>query len=111
MLSESYTAEQRQLAQDLLTFYRNDPGRWTQHAHVRNSTGQITWLRDPDACQWCLVGALWEIAPAVAESVQVLNAALRLFADPYDRISIITWNDRSKRTFDDVVLFLRTVAG
>lgn len=31
-----YTSEQRRLARDLLMHYRDDPNRWTQHAHVRD---------------------------------------------------------------------------
>jgi hypothetical protein len=38
-----------------------DPAHWTQGTHARNKIGNPVKPADPDACQWCLDGALGKV--------------------------------------------------
>lgn len=41
----------------------HDPERWTKYAPARNERNEHVKPTDPQACRWCLMGAIAHFAP------------------------------------------------
>lgn len=80
------------------------PENWTQGAPARNPSGDAVAGSNPEACQWCLFGAVNKCYPgldqAYGDTVNKLYAgvAKRGYEQGY-----INWNDESDRTHEDVL--------
>ena len=91
------------------------PDRWCQGAPARDDWGNEVTPGSPNACQWCLTGALWEeLNDGVEDSKYVevrdhLRYALRLHPSVgkhIDPTALVGWNDDPARTHEDVIAFL-----
>lgn len=73
---------------------------WCQGTSARNKEGTPVFAHHPDACQWCLSGAISKAAaaypiPIEADAVQALSAVTKR--------AIISWNDTPGRTVEEVL--------
>lgn len=75
-----------------------DESKWTQGHAARNEKGERVWYKSPEACCWCLVGAINKcyvpaIRPEIFEKISdYINS----------RAGISVWNDAPERTFAEV---------
>jgi hypothetical protein len=74
-----------------------DPKRWTQHASARTGDGEDVLAENPQACQFCLYGALAAVAGYGHEE--------RAFAAMWDSLGThpIDWNDEPGRSHAEVL--------
>ncbi len=81
---------------------------WTQHAHARDICLNDVDVFDPDACQFCIEGALINAAAALrltgteADKV-VLDATLLFASTRRSKLSVMGWNDDHRRTKEEVL--------
>lgn len=80
-----------------------DPSHWTKGVLARDSRGYACSPLDPDACQWCLLGA----ARKVAGMDQPLYGQIVAFL--HNRLSQMptTYNDSSTTQHPDVLAVLQ----
>lgn len=80
------------------------PECWTQGANARRPDGSGTDSRDPEACQWCLIGAFVKCyghtGTAESPEYQKLRDAIKEVIG-YNE-SIICFNDLRAKSFDDI---------
>jgi hypothetical protein len=109
----------QQTVDDLLNISALVREGWTQSCSARNAYGEATAAADPQACCWCLTGALARAIPygPAVENIErrlaatkALNTALRTrprwtIADSSieDRSHLEVWNDQRERTQAEVV--------
>lgn len=78
----------------------SDESKWTQKAMARNRSGEEIELRSPNACKWCLFGAILrcygEKAPLPGDEQHPIVKALRI-AGPF---GLVAYND--SHTFAEV---------
>ena len=70
---------------------------WTQKTHARNAKGRSVGFRSPKAVQWCVVGSC-DCANACVKYLRSI-----VFSRYPNEQSIVTWNDRSERTQEDII--------
>lgn len=89
-------------AADLL----EQPGAWTQGTLARNETGAKVENESPAACSFCVLGAIYKVAPD--------NRAARRAIDAFEVnigcLGATVWNDVEGRTQAEVVAALRAAA-
>lgn len=89
------------------------PEAWTQEVHARASDGSRVGPANPNACCWCLVGALYRCYPQTPD-----DPDCREFCTAYTRVkdklrhmcgysSIARWNDAPSRTHAEVLEVLK----
>ncbi len=88
--------------------------KWTKHAEARNEHGCALAYDDPNACRWCLSGAIWYCYLTQWERAIVHNKIYIYTVNNYPRCTVfnikepteeilpILWNDSEERTFSDV---------
>lgn len=81
------------------------PGAWIQGASARTAFGWITKPDDPNARCWCASGAIC----AEAEDHEQ-NQAVHKFLTRLLRQKVWGWNDRKRRTQEEVVAKLKEAA-
>lgn len=86
------------------------PGTWTQFTFARTPLGGTAVSDHPDACQWCLLGAIFACAPVGAgPELSPFLESLREFdlvpGDPKTH-NIAKWNDATGRTQEEVLAML-----
>lgn len=91
-------------AKNLLEFYAGDATRWTQGEDARNAFGNPVPFGHPDACCWCLSGAIRALWLSGLDAGRWFCFADRFAGD------FISWNDAPGRTFAEVVAALEKVA-
>jgi hypothetical protein len=88
----------------------SDESKWTQGFYARNSVGSEVEAIDPEACCWCLSGALMKCYCDYGRDTYS-KRIVHLLIDRYNfshssrigNLGIIPhWNDSSEREFDDV---------
>ena len=77
------------------------PDRWCQGASARNEKGDGIYSESPDACRWCIAGAILRIygslgCPAVYEKMQDALGLKRTD-------SLILFNDNRKTTHEQIL--------
>jgi len=97
------TTTQERVDSTLLAAWRliDRPALWTQGATARDRYGKWVAAADPAAAQWSLDGAIWKVAPRVAEAAMAgkcVRAILRLPLD--DPTTLWAWADAPGRTLD-----------
>lgn len=91
-------------AADLL----EQPGAWTQGAFAKDKNGFATYPLWPEACCFCVLGALERIAGGdTGYAYGVAEDAVR---DLIPSGFVSTWNDAPERTQAEVVTTLRAAA-
>ena len=84
---------------------------WSREAYARDKFGDPVHISDPDACKFCVAGALYALYPP-AKVIRILRELI-LYIPPYmngnTARTITEWNDRKGRTKRQVVEFLRSV--
>lgn len=79
----------------------SSPEKWIQQSFARLANGFLATTDDPDAVQFCLVGAMRHCYPNYYQFDT--PAWSRLRAAFGNGISdVLTWNDAPERTFADV---------
>lgn len=74
------------------------PEKWTQQATSRDSMQRVVHPNDPDACCWCIVGAISRCTPIEREH----NELIKRVSLSVGCLSATAWNDDAVRTFDEV---------
>ena len=74
---------------------------WTQHTYARNEKGEIVHSHSPDACSFCMIGAMratgaWESHEAFCRVHEAIGGA-------GFQGTIPDFNDRPEATQDEVV--------
>lgn len=76
----TYTKAEKAMAKKILRYGRNlVRDGWTQEAWARNSEGEYTGVRSPEACEFCAEGALQRAGydlQATAAEVRLANQRL-----------------------------------
>lgn len=81
------------------------PDTWCRNAPARDSSGEFTNIESKDACQWCLVGAVWRVLGGQyyhameGEIIRRLRDEINKFDNSISLVSV--FNDR--RTHSEVV--------
>lgn len=83
------------------------PGAWIQSNFSKDKDGKVTGPQAPDACQWCMYGAVYAEATTL-EEVETVVAAIK---KTIGTSPISMWNDQNGRTQGEVVTALRKAAG
>lgn len=79
------------------------PSRWTQGATARDRTGRWVAAAEDDACQWSIDGALWMVAPTVADAALAGMCVRKLLGlDVENPCALWAWGDMPGRKLDDV---------
>lgn len=73
-----------------------DETKWCQGCHARDQRGHEVRWNSPDACCWCLLGAL-NLCYA-HRKLKVAYSVVRHLRG----VGVAEWNDASERTFEDV---------
>jgi hypothetical protein len=81
---------------------------WCQGNYARNPFGMSTSLWDPDACSWCLTGAILRSCEDNSLSYEVHKVLARItprkfgtMKDVHNKLS--SWNDHDGRTKEEVI--------
>ena len=69
---------------------------WTQNNYAKNTKRRPVMPNDPDACCWCILGALSKCYPDIEENKRVAD---RLYNHPTIRKAkgLVAWNDSPSR--------------
>ena len=71
---------------------------WTQGICARDSDGEPVPAKDPSACEWCVVGAVWAALPEgriISDYTDLLTGQA-----PYD---VALFNDNEDTTKEDIL--------
>ena len=79
-----------------------NPKHWTQGTHARDKRGHACFVDDPDAAQFCLMGAMLKSAPL--DELTDICAALNFTSCRH----LVSWNDYLKRTHAEVLARIDT---
>ena len=74
---------------------------WTQKMAARNRAGQRTNSSSLEACQWCIMGALWKVIGGHDDSLYV-----QALKDKLGGVDPSIWNDEKDRTQSDILQLL-----
>jgi hypothetical protein len=85
----------------------DSPEKWGQYTAARDSKGQPVHPRKPEACSWCLIGALHKCYPdlGIIAMSDKIHEHLRTKHDHHNGIP--DWNDTDDRTYEEVVTLLK----
>lgn len=89
---------------------------WTQRNYARNSAGNVCLTTSPDACSFCLFGAIKRAgrdAGMTDEQIDKLDGfagQVGLVTPGIKSSMLASWNDHPGRTKEEVAGFLRLVA-
>jgi hypothetical protein len=75
----------------------SDESKWTKYDFARDSKGRPVTSDAPQACRWCLLGAIIKCYPG-DEKFKVIHTLVEHLGP-----SIPHWNDRNSTTFKNVV--------
>lgn len=82
---------------------------WTHGAFARTPEGKPTDPSDPQACEFCLVGAILRCYPGPQVCIEILPRLRRLlFPGETTRGALTSWNDDPKRTKTEVLNLLES---
>lgn len=90
-------ASSSKVVRELLT----GPDKWTTHYSARDKNGNPVDCLAPEACRWCVYGAVTRVYGGVG--LDKLAVCLRL---TYGGCSPATFNDAEGRTYEEVVELL-----
>lgn len=79
--------------QDILT----DESKWTQGYYARDKDNHLVSVDSPNACKFCLIGAMLKAYPEAAEKDAVETTTFRKLGS-----GVANWNDAPERTFAEV---------
>lgn len=85
------------------------PGAWTRKAYARDNSGQVVCSYQPEATQFCLVGACFKSARDNALPHAVTVALFPLV--PLGTPTIQAFNDYQAETVEDVLTLLDWAIG
>ena len=66
-----------------------DESKWTKKAWTRNGAGEICGVNAPEACCWCLSGAIDFCYSSFREKYEIVGRITRELRG----VSLFTWND------------------
>lgn len=87
----------------VLDLFDGHPERWIRRITAKDKHGQVTYGGSPEACSWCLLGAIYEIYPYH----EVDNIKQKLYNQLGNDSPIVHFNDSMDTTFDMVVDLVR----
>ena len=85
-------------ARDLIS----EPGHWTKRVLARNAKGEAISPTSPDACSWCIIGALVKVSGSeelAQEALPAIGNAIRSEFPHLASFSITDFNDGSFNRF------------
>ena len=85
----------------------SDPSKWTQGVLARRQDGSAIAPVNPEACSFCIVGALYHCYDAKT-AMDIWTTLDEEFYDKHNEIGIGDWNDDPARTHEEVVEFLKS---
>jgi hypothetical protein len=77
----------------------SDPERWTQGEYARNAEHEAVNFLSPEACRWCLVGALAKASGRDPDDHEPAMACVAHLLRPWSRnvlVAITSFNDESE---------------
>lgn len=87
----------------------SDPDRWTKKAMAVDGAGCPVVLYSPEACRWCLLGAMLhvyrsdeEYGKASERLYSMLRPQLQEFSLS-EAFNLVAWNDAEERTYQEVI--------
>lgn len=93
----------------------SDPTRWTNRVMARDKGGNEVQPSSAQACQWCVLGALYKAAQEEREKLtgsamlDVASTTQAVIVDLWSRVGRVPqWND-SGITHDELIATLRDV--
>lgn len=81
------------------------PEKWTQNAFGKLPNGIATGSKDPEACSWCLSGALIKCYDIYEDSSLYQRQRDKVISKL--GIHILRWNDTPGRTYEEVIALLK----
>lgn len=75
---------------------------WCQDTAAKDAHGKGVMVADPEACSWCVLGAIWSCT-AYGSDVELAAEDTFRRVLPGSYASIRLWNDRPKRTKEEVL--------
>lgn len=86
------------------------PDTWTQNAYAENACGIAVDARGPNACRWCIEGALAKCFDVVEiRTIEEYHKLLKHVRETTGFMSIAHWNDYPQRTHAEVLELLKEV--
>jgi hypothetical protein len=86
---------------------------WTQGALAQDADGVYVYSTDPNACKWCLIGAIDASFGTVDKWQPAMDAAQKAIAELTGKnignISLSRWNDDCDRTQEEVIKLLEGI--
>jgi hypothetical protein len=83
-----------------------DPSNWTQRAYARDNLGRNCATWSPNACQWCMEGALYKVGGNSPEAVQALRV-LYLSLPASEQRHPYRYNDAKGRKHSEIIAVMR----
>ena len=94
--------------------FLSDETRWTRGLFARNANGEMAFINDEEACQWCLVGAITKVCSGTFNATNVILRAQRYlhlqldseydslggFNDQVEHKNILEFLDRTIETME-----------
>ena len=86
---------------------------WTQRSFARDEYGKPVDGRDPEACEWCAMGAIWKVVGySGTEAYQEARDLIYSLVDFVDFNTVSQFNDHADTTQADVLaLFDKAIKG
>lgn len=85
------------------------PENWTKGTRARDFYRRSVDTKAPEACQWCLLGALDKVSDCQSQFVSLIRA-MRTVSNANSSTALFTFNDRRSTKHADVIaLFDRAI--
>ena len=81
----------------------SDRDKWLKNSQAKNDKGRVVEPNSPDACSWCLVGALRKVCGSDFHTYNVVYLAL---AQRTDKALLTSFNDSTDTTYNDIINFI-----
>jgi hypothetical protein len=87
----------------------SNPEAWTKHSKAKDRYGAAVGYNSPEACSWCLLGAIQrESADSRQDDHVIYRMRSFIRADRRDRF-LVSINDNPRTTHQDILKWLDTV--
>lgn len=91
----------------------NGDGRWIKYEEAQDANGKAVLGENPDACCWCLIGAMMRVSKDgehvdLGRVSDLSNAIYNALGEvPLNRPTLVSFNDAANTTQDDVLALIR----
>lgn len=86
--------------------FAEDDYLWCQDVNAKDEEGNACRWQDEDACEFCLLGAVYKVYHGSRHWPLVCAYLAQIFQSGFWEGLLLTWNDVPDRTYSQVIGFL-----